>query len=150
MRQERFFIASSLALVLSLGSAAYCATVNGVIKAVNGKPVSGVRVAIEANHAGAAETISNPDGTYKIESLAPGRYTIRLDPLKSGFAAGDAVATIGKEGLTVDWIVSVNTPALAVATPLVPSAVPGVGFWGRNGGVIGAMDTSNTLSRVEE
>ncbi len=150
MSQKRFFIASSLALVLSLGSAAYCATVNGVVKSVNGKPVSGVRVAIEENHASVGKATSNAGGTYEIESLVPGTYTIRLDPLKSGFAAGDAVAKVGKEGLTVDWIVSVNAPGLAVAAPVLPPVLSGGGFWGRNGGVIGGMDTANTLSRVEE
>lgn len=124
--------------------------VNGVIKTVNGKPVSGVRVTVKANHARRSETVSNPDGTYRIENLSPGTYTIHLDPLKSGFAAGVAMTKVGKEGLTIDWVVSANAPGLAVGAPLSRLPSPDSGFWSRDGGIIGEMDIAKTLSGVEE
>jgi hypothetical protein len=44
-----------------------------------------------------------------------------LDPLKSGFQGSTVVASLGSEGLTVNWTVSANAAAIA-------TAIPGTGF----------------------
>jgi hypothetical protein len=101
----------------------------GTVKNASGQPVGQVQISVidKVTHKVIARAITNPDGTYKITGITPNRvYVIHLDPLATGFKAGDAVAFVGPEGLTSDWDVSSMAEAVDQAT---------VGTGGTAGGV---------------
>jgi hypothetical protein len=95
-----------------------------------GNPVQGVEIEIkdaQGNVVGQATT--NAQGQYTIANLPPGEYTIALDPLKTGFQGNTVLASVGADGLTVNWTVSPTNLAVATATA-------GTGFGLGTGGIV--------------
>jgi hypothetical protein len=145
MRHRTLFILSWLAGGLALASMGWCADLQGSIKTAQGQSVNGMRIVVERPKAGAAdpyflpvsynspappaatETVSKIDGTYAIDGLKPGTYVMRLEPGATGFKPGEAVAAVGKDGLTVNWVVSKKATALAFAMRGVTSTIAQVG-----------------------
>jgi len=103
-----------------------------------GKPVSGVQItAIDSFGNIVEQVITDEDGQYAFENLPSGVYDLTLDPLQSGFLGETVVASLNREGLTVNWGVSTACKAIALAAPgtdilagwfllgaAVPAAVP--------------------------
>lgn len=58
---------------------------------------------------------SSRAGGYEIRCIAEGEYDLRLDPGKSGHQGQRVVAPLTADGLTVDWTVARDKPALARA-----------------------------------
>jgi carboxypeptidase family protein len=116
-----------IALVLGWVGQGSCAQVVGTVKDVAGKPVQGVKIlAVDKSGTMAGQALSAANGTYVINGLTPDKYVFKLDPQGTGFQAGNGVAYLGSEGLTVDWTVSRNAMALddaAVGTGLSASTV---------------------------
>jgi hypothetical protein len=78
--------------------------------------VAGLELSV-ANQAGApvAMTKSDATGSYSFHDIAPGIYHLN-------FEGQTAVAYVPRNGLTVDWGVGRNLPAVAVAKPGVATA----------------------------
>lgn len=103
------------ALVICLGSIANAraALVDGTVSDTSGAPVVGVRIrAVNSSGRTAGQGISGADGRYAIDRLPNGQYVFKLDPLATGFQAGDSVAYLTEKGLTIDWEVSLSAAAL--------------------------------------
>lgn len=121
---------SLAALIGCLGSVllaapAFCADVTGKVLNIQKQPVSGVMIkAIDSKGVIAGKVLSNDKGEYRLSGLSAGTYTYHLDPLKTGYKSGSAVAALSDDGLTVDWSVSRSDEAFAVA-----SSGTGGGFW---------------------
>jgi hypothetical protein len=75
------------------------------------------------------QATTNAQGQYTIANLPPGEYTIALDPLKTGFQGNTVLASVGADGLTVNWTVSPTNLAVATATA-------GTGFGLGTGGIV--------------
>jgi hypothetical protein len=129
------FTALCLSSGLALGSTGFCADVQGSIKTAQGALVSGMHILVEPQKKTGAtdpyfrlvafgspaaptsmEAVSKSNGTYAIGGLAPGTYVMKLEPGATGFKPGEAIGAVGKDGLTVNWVVSKDAPALAFAS----------------------------------
>jgi carboxypeptidase family protein len=149
-----------LAIVLSLvvASPALCAIIVGVVNDIDGKPVTQVKItAVNQSGKQVGESTSDAYGRYCIGPLDPGQYTLKLDPRHTGFVAGDGVADLGEEGLTVDWATSTQAPALATFNLRVASsatAACGGPWWTAAafaaGAAIGSGVTAMILNPGEE
>lgn len=147
-----------IALVLGWMGQGSCAQVVGTVKDVAGKPVQGVRIeAVDKSGTVAGQAPSAANGTYAINGLTPDKYVFKLDPQATGFQAGNGVAYLGSEGLTVDWTVSRNAIALDDATAgtgmsassvisslLTPTGIPLVGGVVA-GAVLGGLGAAGSL-----
>ena len=71
------------ALSMLYGSAAYAATVGSISGQVtsNGQPVSMASVVAITPAGDGISTLSNPDGSYRIDGLPPGNYWVYVHPL---------------------------------------------------------------------
>jgi hypothetical protein len=69
-------------------------------------------------------TTSSRAGGYQIPCVAPGEYDLRLDAQKSGHRGERVVAPVTADGLTVDWTVARDKPAIARARPSGGSCAP--------------------------
>ncbi|HWO40391.1 MAG TPA: carboxypeptidase-like regulatory domain-containing protein [Candidatus Eisenbacteria bacterium] len=94
-----------------------------------GKPVSGVKISVrDRTGRVVGEAISG--SRYSIPNLQPGHYQLTLDPLKAPYKGETVLASLPGEGLTVEWIVSANAPAVAMATPgAAPAPMTAGGFF---------------------
>ena len=117
---------TAVVLVLVLVRPGFCATIRGRVGTADGKPVSGVKIAVApfqasgSSHLAAAETNQSVEvaanGSYTIMNLPPATYVMKLVPGGTGLQAGEGVAALGQDGLTVNWVVSKTAAALAFAT----------------------------------
>jgi hypothetical protein len=124
----------------------------GVVYDTAGLPVPGMKV-IAKDPSGKimGEAITDTQKPYVMRNLATGQYQLTLDPLKSPFKGQTVLSSLGAEGLTVNWLVSVNADALATATPgvddnssgglfgLSPMATGGLIFLGGAGLISGIL-----------
>ena len=105
--------AAVLALVLSVTSFAYGATISGTVKGPDGKPFKGAFVEAQDMDSRVATTVlSDKDGRYRIENLPEGQYQLlarvvgyRFEP-RTGIqvaAAQNATYEIALEKGTVRW-----------------------------------------------
>ena len=113
----------SLGVGLALSSApqVFAATVVGAVCDANSKPVKGASLALQGpTGTPIATSVSDAEGHYLLQGIAPGVYRIaEKPPTSSGLKSETVSAAVGHDGLTVDWKV---TPARAIAT-----ALPGLG-----------------------
>ncbi len=153
-----------LAILCWLGQGS-CAEVVGTVRTVAGKPVQGVKIqAVGESGTLAGEALSGLKGTYTIDGLKPGKYVFKLVPQATGVQAGNGVAYLGDEGLTIDWTVSPDAVALddaitgtgssvasVISSLATPGAIPVVGGVVAGSvlgglGAAGALGTTGTTS----
>jgi hypothetical protein len=152
------------AAVLSLLAVrqASCADVVGVVTDTQGQGVANVRILVQnmTNNA-LHEARSKASGRYQVTGLGPGVYKYTLDPAASGFKGGDAVSYLGSKGLTIDWQLSANGQAIALASDHAGTVLAGdpYGFTDQEfttiaagsaavvaGGVVGGLAISGEFS----
>ena len=139
--------------VVALSSSALAANVAGAVHTADNKPVTDVRIVVKSYDFGTVrsaaynpstpetvtrETVTDSRGNYSIGGLPEGDYVFTLEPRAKGIQRGDGVGNVGKDGLTVDWTVSPNAPALAMATPGVTTLAQAAGGGAAGGAVGGA------------
>jgi hypothetical protein len=143
----------ALALGLIMASPAFCASIVGLVDDSNGNYVNGVTIGVyDATGKEVAKGTTDLYGRYCIGPIKPGKYTLKLDPEKSGLLAGEGVADVGEEGLSVDWAGSTLAPAVATtnlgvaspatatcAAPWWTTAALAAGGVGVAGGATGAV-----------
>ncbi len=123
--------------VLLLPASALASNILGIVSDPEGKPINGVRIYVTGAD-GKVATQGRTDlyGRYCLRDIEPGTYTIILDPETSGVEAGNGVAQLELEGLTVDWGAARDKPAVASATRGVASKAAvtcGGGWWAHSG-----------------
>lgn len=107
-----------------LGQQATSTIVGSVVNAQK-NPVPGIKIlAKDPSGKILGEAVTNAEGYYNLENLSTGQYQLTLDPLQSPFQGETVVASLGPQGLTVDWIVSESARAIAVATPGIAPSGP--------------------------
>jgi hypothetical protein len=88
----------------------------GIVHDEEGSAVADVNVEVlDKNGRVLERATSSRAGGYEIRCLAEGEYDLRLDPGKSGHQGQRVVAPVTADGLTVDWTVAPDKPALARA-----------------------------------
>lgn len=94
------------------------ARIVGAVVDAQGNPVLGVRI-IAKNPSGKvlAQAVTDARCQYVLEDLAPGLYQMTLDPVKTGLKGDTVTASLGREGLTVNWTVSTTAMPIATAMP---------------------------------
>jgi hypothetical protein len=111
-------VAVSCAMVGAPALAASRATLGGKIVNAAGKPVSGATVLVlrPGTDSVLFTATSGDNGLYAIEGVAVGIYNVKVEapaPLR-----GDTVkAELGEKGLVVNWRLSANDKAAAIAVP---------------------------------
>jgi hypothetical protein len=89
----------------------------GTVVDTQGKPIAGVSIiAQDLSGQVVAETVANADGQYSLENLLAGQYHLILNPVNTGVLGEEVVVSLVEEGLTVNWIVSSSTNAVAFAS----------------------------------
>jgi hypothetical protein len=117
MNKFLVIFSSVLLLVAAGASKGSCAEVVGSVTDLSGHPVSGaVITAKDSSGKLLAQALANPQGHYQLVGLAPGQYDYFLKVNQLGFKDGSAVAALSTKGLTMDWKVSNQDPAVAMAT----------------------------------
>lgn len=117
------------ALLCAIPRVALCASVGGTVSDTHGNPVGGVEISAQ-NSAGKAfgKARSDLHGHYEITGLMPDAYQFVLTPLATGFRGGSGVSHLGTEATTIDWKVSADASALAMAGPGAPDQIAGDPF----------------------
>ena len=123
-------------------------------------PVPGIKILVkDPSGKILGEAVTNAEGYYTLENLNIGQYQLTLDPLKPPYQGETVVASLGSQGLTVDWIVSENAKAIAAAAPGIAASGPftlgattratiaGVIALGWSGSLIWALTTINSSSQ---
>ena len=116
MRRLVSVVFAAAALSIAGAPRVFCADVVGLVADTHGRPIANARILVKtlANNA-LSEAHSNTNGQYQLTGLAPGTYKYVLDLVASGFVGGDAVSYLGAKGLTINWHLSRNSPAIALA-----------------------------------
>jgi hypothetical protein len=121
--KPRHILFLAFALILTMASSAFCASIVGLVDDSNGNYVNGVTIGVyDASGKEVAKATTDLYGRYCVGPLKPGKYTLKLDPGKTGLLAGEGVADVGEEGLTVDWAGSTIADAVATTNLGVASA----------------------------
>jgi hypothetical protein len=107
-------------------SPALCANLSGVVTNLQGQPVSGMQVVVQ-NPAKQVlgKALTNASGHYEISGLSPNTYDYILNPMNTGYKGGSAVSYCGSKGLIINWKVSNNHGALAMAEPVGSGGLTG-------------------------
>jgi hypothetical protein len=94
-----------------------CADVVGTVTDLAGTSISGaVITAKDTTGQVLGQSVANAQGHYNLSGLAPGHYQYFLKVSPLGFKDGSAATVLGPDGLTIDWKVSNQNPAVAMAT----------------------------------
>lgn len=131
MKRTILGITTVVATSLAWAAVALSAQVVGVVMNPDGAAVQGVRIRAVNNGNTLGQGVTGTDGRYSIDNLPDGQYAFKLDPLATGFQAGDGVGYLTDKGLTVDWKVSPNAIALDDAVPgvAIPAQAGGTPDW---------------------
>jgi len=112
------------------------ASIVGTVVDTQGKPVAGVKIiAQDTSGKVVAETVADAEGRYSLEKLPVGQYHLALDPANTCFLGETVVAALAEEGLTVNWVVSCGTNAVAYASAGIASE----GIFGIGSGATGFL-----------
>lgn len=126
------YLCRVLALILScmmpaavMGDAASSALI-GMVRNNQNQPVAGIKILAKVSSGQiVSEGTTDTLGRYAVQNLPVGRYQLTLDPANSPYKGQSVVSAVGREGLTVNWLVSQSAPALAMATPgVAPGTTP--------------------------
>ena len=132
----------------------------GTVVNTQKNPVPGIKIlAKDPSGKMLGEAVTDAEGCYNLPNLRVGQYQLTLDPLKSPYQGETVVASLGPQGLTVDWIDSENAKAIASAAPGIAACGPftlgattraiiaGVIATGGLGSLIWALTTINSSSQ---
>ncbi len=109
MRNLRSTAAISAALLLGFAMSAFGADIVGTVADPSGAPIPGVTISAGSKTGTQVGTaISDSLGRYAMHGIQPGTYTLNAH-------GQSAVSYVGEDGLTVDWGVASNAPAIATA-----------------------------------
>lgn len=142
---RKILVAGLMGLLAVTGaSVALCADITGTVSDISGTPIANVQLSARDNSGkSAGMALTDSRGKYRIGGLSPANYTCLLDPLASGFKGGDAVAALGHKGLTINWKVSADAPALALASEGTDEELAGDPF-GFSAGEFAALVVAGT------
>lgn len=122
MRRSGLAISAAFIWFFASGGAGLCAELAGTVADAQHDPVPGVMVSVKAEGAGVAlQALSNSQGVYRIAGLSPGLYDLTLTSKVATCKGGASVAYIGAQGLSVDWLCSPKTEAVALARNGAPA-----------------------------
>ena len=167
MKKRIGMMVTGLSLLFGGLSPALCANLTGMVSNLQGQPVSGMQIVVQ-NPAKQVigKAITSASGHYEIGGLSPNTYNYILNPMNTGYKGGSAVSYCGSKGLVVDWKVSKNHDALALAAPGANGVLPGwevastvvlgaavaagvaVGAYGAAGGFSGNSNSSPSSSSM--
>jgi hypothetical protein len=118
MKKRISILVAGLSLLFGGLSPALCANLTGVVTNLQGQPVSGMQIVVQ-NPAKQVlgKAITNASGHYEVGSLSPNTYAYTLNPMNTGYKGGSAISYCGSKGLIINWKVSNNRGALAMAAP---------------------------------
>ena len=109
MNKVRSIAGMSAALLLGVAMSAFGADIVGTVADPSGAPIQGVTVSAGSKTGTQVGTaISDSLGHYAMHGIQPGTYTLNAH-------GQSAVSYVGENGLTVDWGVAPNAPAIATA-----------------------------------
>ena len=90
----------------------------GVVHDAEGRGVPDVGVEVlDGDGKVLQRATSSRAGGYEIRCVSEGAYDLRLDPGTTGHRGQRVVAPVTGDGLTVDWTVAPDKPAIARARP---------------------------------
>src|SRR5690348_11555371 len=102
-------------LVLSLcwptqtGAQATTASVEGIVRSVDGTPLNGAQVEIKSRETGAYRgTVSDRAGSYHVYGLSPGAYDVVARAIGYRPERRDSIEIVVDEGSRVDFALAVN------------------------------------------
>ena len=108
---------AALFLVIVGSGTGSCADVVGSVTDFAGRSVRGaVITAKDTADKVQSQAVTDVQGHYILSGLRPGQYRYFLNVKSLGFKNGAAVAPMGMGGLTIDWKVSSQNAAMAMAT----------------------------------
>ena len=111
-------IVLTLIVGLCMSTAAFAASVGGLVANSQGQPVSGVTiVAKDTSGKVLGQGTTSTCGVYDIKGLKEGNYNFTLDPGSTGFQGQTVASYVGPDGICLNWGVSATSPAVASAQP---------------------------------
>jgi hypothetical protein len=120
---KRFSVLMAVAFGLSFTTAAFSAEIGGNVADQQGTPAPSITIsAADSSGKTVGSGITDAKGAYSITNIAPGDYKLSLKPGGANYRGETVVTHVGADGLTVDWKVSQNAPAIALAKEGIQSA----------------------------
>ena len=120
----RKFVSEFVALILLAICCPPMVTGQERMSTIGGRVFSGTREAVggvkifakDSSGKTFREAVSDEEGLYCLENLARGQYQLTLESSGSNFQNHTVIASLGLHELTVDWFISTNAKAIAVAS----------------------------------
>ncbi len=113
-----WFLALALAASCSYAQSVFSGNIQGVVTDPSGAAVGGAKVGLKNLETGvAADTVTSTSGNYRFSSLAPGRYTVRVQ--SPGFNPAEEAVTLGTgqtQGINIALAVATASTSLTVAS----------------------------------
>ncbi|HEX5106886.1 MAG TPA: carboxypeptidase regulatory-like domain-containing protein [Vicinamibacterales bacterium] len=101
--------------------AADTGSVSGAVFDQNGTPVAEAMVTISGDHLPVGRTVlTGPNGTYRLEYLLPGEYSVAIEKAGVGTARRAAVVEVGKD-TQLDFVVGITLSEEVSATAATPA-----------------------------
>ena len=134
---------------LAASSSAFSAEIAGTVADLQGQPVKSVKLSI-LNGTGKNFASATPDskGHYQITGLKEGHYSYVLESHTAAFKGGQTSGYLGSKGLTLDWKLSPDVPATAVASAGVGTGVAAATTLGLSPGAFGAAVAGGSIAAV--
>ena len=122
MKRSGFAIGGAGIWFFLSSTAGFCADLAGTVSDVQHDPVPGVVITVQAPGGTAPmQAVTNAQGAYRITGISSGLYDLALKSQLARCQGGTSMAYIGKQGLSVDWLCSPKTEAIALAREGVPA-----------------------------
>ncbi|HVA77982.1 MAG TPA: carboxypeptidase-like regulatory domain-containing protein [Candidatus Binataceae bacterium] len=114
---------TAVAAILALAGSAMCSSVVGLVSDQDRHFVNNAYITVTDSHGKTAgHGRSDIYGRYCIPLVAPGKYTVSIDPNSKDFQGGSAMTQVDIEGATINWFLSPTSTALATTDVGVASA----------------------------
>ncbi len=118
-----------LVIGLTVSTAAFAASVGGLVANSQGQPVSGVTiVAKDTTGKVLGQGTTGSSGVYDIKGLNEGNYNFTLEPGSTGFQGQTVASYVGPDGVCLNWGVSTTSPAVASAQPGATCQIAAAGW----------------------
>ncbi len=116
MKRSGFAISAAGIWFFMSSTAGFCADLAGTVADAQHDPVPGVVITVQAPGSTAAmQALTNAQGAYRITGISSGLYDLALKSQLASCRGGTSMAYVGKQGLSVDWLCSPRTEAIALA-----------------------------------